>query len=190
MELITYSEENNDNFWISIGYNICKLRIDFDRIYTNIGEYNFYETNRMRQLVFYYIQPDRILSRLITHLSRVMRRLEYSSSIQYGEITIPSESIYFDMLSDYTYTKKYNSTKKKKSITNEDLKFINETFDNFEKLLNYIANENKFKKTSIEDKNDLFQLTKLEQIVRKLQNIIYRLKKYILEIPIREYSDK
>ena len=107
MELITYSAENNDNFWIAIGYHICKLRIDFDRIYTNIGEYNFYETNRMRQLVFYYIQPDRILSRLITHLSRVMRRLEYSSSIQYGEITIPSESIYFDMLSDYTYTYKY-----------------------------------------------------------------------------------
>ena len=190
MELITYSEENKDTFWIAIGYHICKLRIDFDRIYTNIGEYNFYETNRMRQLVFYYIQPDRILSRLITHLSRVMRRLEYSSSIQYGEITIPSESIYFDLLSDYTYTKMYNSTKKKKSITNDDLKFINETFDNFEKLLNYIANENKFKKTSIEDKNDLFQLTKLEQIVRKLQKRIYRLKKYILEIPIREYSDK
>ena len=78
MELITYSAENNDNFWIAIGYHICKLRIDFDRIYTNIGEYNFYETNRMRQLVFYYIQPDRILSRLITHLSRVMRRLDYN----------------------------------------------------------------------------------------------------------------
>ena len=78
MELITYSEENKDTFWIAIGYHICKLRIDFDRIYTNIGEYNFYETNRMRQLVFYYIQPDRILSRLITHLSRVMRRLDYN----------------------------------------------------------------------------------------------------------------
>ncbi len=78
MELIKYSEENKDNFWIAIGYNICKLRIDFDRIYTNIGEYNFYETNRMRQLVFYYIQPDRILSRLITHLSRVMCRLGIS----------------------------------------------------------------------------------------------------------------
>jgi len=179
MELIKYSAENNDNFWIAIGYHICKLRIDFDRIYTNIGEYNFYETNRMRQLVFYYIQPDRILSRLITHLSSVMRRLDYNYEY--------SQSIYFDLLSDYTYTKMYNSTKKKKSITNDDLKFINETFDNFEKLLNYIANENKFKKTLIEDKNDLFQLTKLEQIVRKLQNRIYRLKKYILEIPIREY---
>ena len=107
MELLSYSEENKDNFWISIGYNICKLRIDFDRIYTNIGEYNFYETNRIRQLVFYYIHPDRILSRLITHLFRVMRRLEYSSSIQYGEITIPSQSIYFYLLSDYTYTYKY-----------------------------------------------------------------------------------
>ena len=179
MELITYSAENNDNFWISIGYNICKLRIDFDRIYTNIGEYNFYETNRMRQLVFYYIQPDRILSRLITHLSRVMRRLDYNYEY--------SQSIYFDLLSDYTYTKMYNSTKKRKSITNDDLTFINETFDNFEKLLNYIANEDKFKKTFVEDKNDFIELTKLEQIVRKLQKRIYRLKKYILEIPIREY---
>jgi hypothetical protein len=182
MELIIYSEENKDTFWIAIGYHICKLRIDFDRIYTNIGEYNFYETNRMRQLVFYYIQPDRILSRLITHLSRVMRRLDYNYEY--------SQSIYFDLLSDYTYTKMYNSTKKKKSITNEDLKFINETFDNFEKLLNYIANENKFKKTFVEDKNDFIELTKLEQIVLKLQKRIYRLKKYILEIPIREYSDE
>jgi len=176
MELIKYSEENKDNFWIAIGYHICKLRIDFDRIYTNIGEYNFYETNRMRQLVFYYIQPDRILSRLITHLSRVMRRLDYN----YEYI----QSIYFDLSSDYTYTKLY-CTKKRKSITNEDLTFINETFDNFEKLLNYIANEDKFKKTFVEDKNDFIELTKLEQIVRKLQKIIYRLKKYILEIQIR-----
>ena len=186
MELKPYSPETKDNFWISIGYHICKLRIDFDRIYTNIGEYNFYETNRMRQLVFYYIQPDRILSRLITHLSRVMRRLDYTSHIQYGEITIPSQSIYFDLSSDYTYTKLY-CTKKRKSITNDDLTFINETFDNFEKLLNYIANEDKFKKTFVEDKNDFIELTKLEQIVRKLQKRIYRLKKYILEMPIREY---
>ena len=179
---IVISFFNKDNFWIAIGYHICKLRIDFDRIYTNIGEYNFYETNRMRQLVFYYIQPDRILSRLITHLSRVMRRLDYNYEY--------SQSIYFDLLSDYTYTKMYNSTKKRKSITNDDLTFINETFDNFEKLLNYIANEDKFKKTSIEDKNDFIELTKLEQIVRKLQKRIYRLKKYILEIPIREYYDE
>lgn len=188
MELKTYLEENKDNFWISIGYHICKLRIDFDRIYTNIGEYNFYETNRMRQIVFYYIQPDRILSRLITHLSRVMYCLdynnEYTSRIQYGEITIPSQSIYFDLLSDYTYTKLY-CTKKSKTITNEDLIFIHETFDNFEKLLYYITNENKFKKTFVENKYDFIQLTKLEQIVRKLQKRIYRLKKYILEIPIK-----
>jgi len=29
-------------------------------------------------------------------------------------------------------------------MTNEDLMFIHETFDNFEKLLRYIANEDKF----------------------------------------------
>ena len=99
MELIAYSIENKNTFWVHLGYNICKLRVDFDKIYTNIGEYNFYETNRMRQLVFYYIQPDRILSRLITHLSRVMRRLDYNYEY--------SQSIYFDLLSDYTYTYKY-----------------------------------------------------------------------------------
>ena len=29
-------------------------------------------------------------------------------------------------------------------MTNEDLMFIHETFDNFEKLLNYISTEDKF----------------------------------------------
>ena len=70
-------------------------------------------------------------------------------------------------------------------MTNEDLIFIHETFDNFEKLLRYIANEDKFKKTFVEHEYDFMQLVKLEQIVRKLQKRIYRLKKYILEIPIR-----
>jgi hypothetical protein len=55
MELKNYSAETKDNFWISIGYHICKLRVDLDRIYTNIGEYNFYQTDRMRKLFFYYI---------------------------------------------------------------------------------------------------------------------------------------
>ena len=99
MELKPYSAETKDNFWISIGYHICKLRVDFDRIYTNIGEYNFYETGRIRQLIFYYIQPDRILSRLITHLSRVMHSLDYNngltSHIESGDISIPIQSIFF-----------------------------------------------------------------------------------------------
>ena len=59
--------------------------------------------------------------------------------------------------------------------------FIHETFDNFEKLLNYITTEDKFMKGQY----NFTQLVKLEQIVRKLQKRIYRLKKYILEIPIR-----
>lgn len=86
------------------------MRIDFDRIYTNIGEYNFYETSRIRQLIFYYIHPDRILSRLITHLSRVMHSLDYNNHS--GEISIPIQSIFFKLAPDYTYTKLYNSTKK------------------------------------------------------------------------------
>jgi hypothetical protein len=47
--------------------------------------------------------------------------------------------------------------------------FINETFDNFSKLLNYIANEDKF----LKGKYNFMQLVKLEQIVRKLQKRIY-----------------
>jgi hypothetical protein len=183
MELKPYSAETKDNFWISIGYHICKLRVDFDRIYTNIGEYNFYETGRIRQLIFYYIQPDRILSRLITYLSRVMHSLDYNNVS--GDISIPIENIFFKLAPDYTYTKLY-STKKSKTITNEDLMFIHETFDNFEKLLTYIANEDKFKKTFfMKGQYNFMQLVKLEQIVRKLQKRIYRLKNYLLEIPIR-----
>ena len=182
MELKPYSAETKDNFWISIGYHICKLRVDFDRIYTNIGEYNFYETGRIRQLIFYYIHPDQILSRLITHLSRVMHSLDYNNV--FGDISIPIENIFFKLAPDYTYTKLFNSTKKSKTITNEDLIFIHETFDNFEKLLHYIANEDKFKKTFAKGQYNFTQLVKLEQIVRKLQKRIYRLKNYTLEIPI------
>ena len=172
MELKPYSAETKDNFWISIGYHICKLRVDFDRIYTNIGEYNFYETGRIRQLIFYYIHPDQILSRLITHLSRVMHSLDYNnestSHIESGDISIPIQSIFFKLAPDYTYTKLY-STKKSKTMT-----FIHETFDNFEKLLNYIANEDKFKKTFVtKGQYNFMQLVKLEQIVRKLQKRIY-----------------
>jgi hypothetical protein len=76
----------------------------------------------------------------------------------------------------------YNSTKKRKTITNEDLLFIHETFDNFEKLLTYIANEDKFMKGQY----NFMQLVKLEQIVRKLQKRIYRLKNYILEIHLKD----
>ena len=59
-------------------------------------------------------------------------------------------------------------------MTNEDLIFIHETFDNFSKLLNYIANEDKFKKTFfVKGQYNFTQLVKLEQIVRKLQKRIY-----------------
>ena len=47
--------------------------------------------------------------------------------------------------------------------------FIYETFDNFEKLVTYIANEDKFAKGQY----NFTQLVKLEQIVRKLQKRIY-----------------
>ena len=71
-------------------------------------------------------------------------------------------------------------------MTNDDIIFIHETFDNFEKLLNYITNEDKFMKGQY----DFMQLVKLEQIVRKLQKRIYRLKNYILEIPMKDYSSQ
>ena len=137
------------------------------------------ETGRIRQIIFYYIHKDQILSRLITHLSRVMHSLDYNNVS--SDISIPIQSIFFKLAPDYTYTKLYNYTKKSKTMTNEDLTFIHETFDNFEKLLNYITNEDKFMKGQY----NFTQLVKLEQIVRKLQKRIYRLKKYILEIPIR-----
>lgn len=37
MELVNYSPKNKDAFWISIGYNICKLKVDFEKIFVNIG---------------------------------------------------------------------------------------------------------------------------------------------------------
>ena len=142
------------------------------------------ETGRIRQIIFYYIHKDQILSRLITHLSRVMHSLDYNNVS--SDISIPIQSIFFKLAPDYTYTKLYNYTKKSKTMTNEDLTFIHETFDNFEKLLCYIANEDKFKKTfATKGQYNFTHLVKLEQIVRKLQKRIYRLKNYILEIPIR-----
>lgn len=91
-----------------------------------------------------------------------MHSLDYNN--QSGDISIPIQSIFFKLAPDYTYTKLLNSTKKSKTMT-----FIHETFDNFEKLLNYIANENKFMKGQY----NFMQLVKLEQIVRKLQKRIY-----------------
>ena len=32
MELITYTIENKNNFWVHLGYHICKLRVDFDKM--------------------------------------------------------------------------------------------------------------------------------------------------------------
>ena len=107
----------------------------------------------MRKLFFYYIQPDRILSRLITHFSRVMHSLDFNNVS--GDISIPIQSIFFKSAPDYIY-------KKRKTMT-----FIHETFNNFEKLLNYITNEDKFMKGQY----NFMQLVKLEQIVRKLQKI-------------------
>ena len=96
-----------------------------------------------------------------------MHSLDYNNVS--SDISIPIQSIFFKLAPDYTYTKLYKYTKKSKTMTNEDLTFIHETFDNFEKLLCYIANEDKFKKTfATKGQYNFKQLVKLEQIVRKL----------------------
>ena len=56
MELISYSIENKNIFWVHLGFQVCKLSIDLDKIYTNIGKFNFYKTNRESKLFFSYIR--------------------------------------------------------------------------------------------------------------------------------------
>jgi CCR4-NOT transcriptional regulation complex NOT5 subunit len=97
-----------------------------------------------------------------------MHSLDYNNVS--GDISIPIQSIFFKLAPDYIY-------KKRKTMT-----FIHETFDNFEKLLRYIATEDKFMKGQY----NFTQIVKLEQIVRKLQKRIYRLKNYILEIHLKD----
>ena len=188
MELITYSIENKNTFWIYLGFNICKLRLDLDKIYTNIGEYNFPKTNRYFGLFFYYIRPDNMLSRMIYYLNAILNHdYHYKGPIQYNEQNIQIGSVFFSITKfispEYNYTKIYRK-KNYKSITNDDFIFIQETFDNFKKILNFITNE-----VTSKELDNLYcteEKIKLKKVINKIHNKINRLRNYLSEIVIRE----
>ena len=184
MELINYTIENKNIFWIHLGYHICKLRVDFDNIYTNIGEYNFPKTNRYFVLFFYYIRPDNIFSHMIHYLNNILNaEYRFTEYIQYNEQNINTRTIFYnitDFISpEYNYTKIYRK-KNYKSITNDDLIFIQKTFDNYKHILNFITNE--VIKYCTEEK------IKLTQIINKIHNKINRLRNYLSEIIIRDHN--
>lgn len=188
MELITYSIENKNTFWVHLGYQICKLRIDFDKIYTNIGEYNFPKTNRYYGLVFYYIHPDNMLSRIVRNLNDILNaEYRFTETIQYNEQNIKTNTIFYNItefiLPEYNYTKIYRK-KNYKSITRDDFIFIQETFDNFKEILNFITIEIISKKLDNIYCNE--EKLKLNKEINKANNRINRLRNYLSEIAIRE----
>ena len=188
MELITYTIENKNTFWVHLGYNIYKLRVEFDKIYTNIGEYNFPKTNRYFGLFFYHIRPDNIFSHMIHYLNNILNK-EYRSTeyIQYNEQNINTRTVFYnitDFIShEYNYTKIYRK-QNYKSITRDDFIFIQETFDKFKNILNFITIE----VISRELDNIYFmeEKIKLHREINKCHNIINRLRNYLSEITIRE----
>ena len=149
MELVVYTIENKNTFWIHLGFHICKLRLDLDRIYTNIGKYNFPQTNRYFGLFFYYVNPDKMFSHMIQFLNSILNADYYHADhIQYNEQNIRTNTVFFFITKfispEYNYTKIYRK-KNYKSITRDDFIFIQETFDNFKQILNFITTEVIFK---------------------------------------------
>ena len=189
MELITYSIENKNTFWIHLGYHICKLRVDFDKIYTNIGEYNFPKTNRYFGLFFYYIRPDNIFSNMNRYLNNILNEeYRFTEYIQYNEQNINTRSIFYNITEfiypEYNYTKIYRK-KNYKTITNDDFIFIEETFDKFKQILNFITNEIIYKE--LDNKYCKEEKIKLTKIINKTHNKINRLRNYLSEIIIRDH---
>jgi hypothetical protein len=190
MELISYTSDNKDTFWINIGYHICKLNVDFQKIFVNIGQYNFYKTDHFMKLVFYYIHPNNIISQLGSRIYHIMSVGDYRNGhyIKFGEINLTIFDTCFDILKiispDYTFTEITNNKRKLKSITQEDLDFINLTFNNYETLLYFILNDYKFSIKLNKDDDD-WSIKKINQEVQKQLRTINRLKKYIQEISIR-----
>ena len=190
MELIPYSAENKDNFWIGIGYHMCKLKVDFEKIFVNIGEYNFYKTDHFMKLVFYYTHPNNMISQLGSRIHNIMSIGDYGNGhyIKFGEVNLSTFDTCFTILKtispDYTFTEITNNKRKLKSITQEDLDFIIQTFNNFETLLYFILNEHKF---SIKfNQNDYdWAIKRIIKEAKKQLKTITRLKNYIQEIPIR-----
>ena len=187
MELITYSIENKNTFWIHLGYNICKLRIDLDRIYINIGKYNFPKTNRYYGLVFYYINPDNMLSRTTNFLNSILNaEYRFADYIQYNEQNIKTNTVFYNItefiLPEYNYIKIYRK-QNYKSITRDDFIFIQETFDKFKNILNFITIEVISRK--LDNIYFMEEKIKLHREINKCHNRINRLRNYLSEIIIR-----
>jgi len=184
MELITYSVNNKNIFWIHLRFHISKLRLDLDKIYTNIGKLNFYPTNRCFQLFFFYIEPSNSLERITYFLNDILRA-DYHYTEDTIQYTDDSESIqinYGFFNNEYNYTK-LTSTTKYKSITLNDIIFIKETFDNFKQILNFITNEIVSKE--LDNSHCTEEKIKLKKQINKLVNKINRLENYLTEIPTR-----
>ena len=189
MELIAYSIENKNTFWVHLGYNICKLRVDFDKIYTNIGEYNFPKTNRYFGLFFYYVRPDNIFSHMIHYLNNILNKeYRFTEYIQYNEQNINTRSVFYNItefiLPEYNYTKIYRK-QNYKSITRDDFIFIQETFDNFKQILDFITIE--VISRELDNIYCMEEKIKLHNEINKSHNRINRLRNYLSEIVIRDH---
>ncbi len=189
MELISYTPENKDNFWIGIGYHMCKLKVDFEKIFVNIGQYNFYKTDHFMNLVFYYIHPNNMISQLGSRIHHMMIVGDYRNGyIKFGEVNLSTFDTCYNILKtispDYTFAKITNDKRKIKSITQEDLDFIFQTLNNFETLLYFILNDHKFSIKLNQDDSE-WAIKKINQEGKKQLKRIARLKNYIQEIPIR-----
>ena len=89
-----------------------KLIIDFHKIYTNIGEYNFPKTNRYFGLFFYYIHIDNIFSHMIHYLNAILNHdYHFTEYIKYNDKNINTISIFYNIIEfiypEYNYTKIY-----------------------------------------------------------------------------------
>lgn len=142
------------------------------------------------KLVFVYMYPNNMLSRLISRLYHMMDIGDYRNGhyIKFGEVNLSIFDTCYNILKiidpDYTFTEITNQNKKLKSITQEDLDFINQTLNNFETLLYFILNEQKFSIILNKDDDD-WAIKRVNQEAKKQLKTITRLKNYIQEIPIR-----
>lgn len=190
MELITYSIENKNTFWVHLGFQICKLRIDLDNIYTNIGEFNFPQTHKFSKLFFSHIYPKKIIAHIISSLILILTEDYHNtlSDIQYNEQNIPFINIFLSItkffVPEYNYTKN-NSTIKQKSITTADFIFIQETFDKFEQLLIFITQEIISNSNCSQSLNSSKYKTKLYSDIKIINKKIIRLRNHSSQIDIR-----
>ena len=125
---------------------------------------------------------------MIHYLNNILNK-EYRSTeyIQYNEQNINTRTVFYNITDfifpEYNYTKIYRK-QNYKSITSDDFIFIQETFDKFKNILNFITIE----VISRELDNIYFmeEKIKLHREINKCHNRINRLRNYLSEITIRE----